>query len=106
MESIKKIVRCDGFLSKALGLRFKKRIVDSAYVFSFKKLVNVSLDMFFVHFRIDVLFLDKNKRVVEIKKGFKPYSFYRSKNRVVFVVELPAGYVMKHDVKIGSMIEF
>ena len=54
--------------------------------------------MFFVFFPIDVLFLDKNKMIVETKKDFKPFTFYKSKEKAQYVVEL----VEEHNYKIGD----
>ncbi len=44
--------------------------------------------MFFVFYKIDVLFLSKEKNVVEIKRNFKPFTFYTPKRRAAYVVEL------------------
>ena len=72
-------------LSKARGLMFSRK---RNLVFVFEEEKRRSLHMFCVFFPIDILFLDKDKRIVEIKKGFKPFSFYRSKEKAQFVVEL------------------
>jgi hypothetical protein len=68
----------------------------------FNKEKNISLHMFFVFFPIDVLFLDKNKRIIEIKKDFRPFSFYTSGKKVKYVVELTD----KHNYKVGDKINF
>ena len=68
------MVYCKNIFSKAMGLRFHRKITKKAYLFIFKNPLRVSMDMFFVHFKIDVLFLDEKNCVVEIKTGFKPYS--------------------------------
>ena len=44
--------------------------------------------MFFVFFPIDILFLDKNKKIIEIKKNFRPFSFYKSREKAKYVVEI------------------
>ena len=44
--------------------------------------------MFFVFYKIDVLYLDENKKVIEIKKNFKPFSSYTPKNKAKYVIEL------------------
>ena len=48
----------------------------------------VSLHMFFVFYPIDVLLLDSNKKIVEIKRNFKPFTFWKSSKRGKYVVEL------------------
>ncbi|PLW80781.1 hypothetical protein C0585_00755 [Candidatus Woesearchaeota archaeon] len=106
MKDIRKIKVCSTVFSKGMGLRFKKKIVDEAYVFPFDKPVKATIDMFFVHFPIDMIFLDKDKKIIEIKEDFKPYKFYFPKNKFSFLVELPNGYVKKQRLKIGKKVEF
>ncbi len=77
----------------------KKRIL----VFEFDKEKYHSLHMFFVFFPIDVIFLDKNKRVVEIKKNFKPFTIYNSKKKAKYIIEIPAGRI-QDKVNIGDKV--
>ena len=62
--------------------------------------------MFFVFFPIDVLFLDKAKTVVEVKKDFRPFTFYRSRKQCSYVIELPAGLADKTRTAKGDKIKF
>ena len=55
---------CKNSFSKALGLMFSRKSRTLLFVFSKEKMV--SLHMFFVFYPIDVLFLDKNKKVVPL----------------------------------------
>ena len=84
--------------SRARGLMFSKK---RNLMFVFDKEKRIPLHMFFVFFPIDVLFLDKNKRIVEIKKNFKPFTFYKSKEKAKYVVELTG----KHDYKVGKIFK-
>jgi uncharacterized membrane protein (UPF0127 family) len=86
---------CKSTWSKVRGLMFSKR---KNLIFIFEKEEVVPLHMFFVFFPIDVLFLDKNKKIVEIKRDFKPFSYYRPKNKAMYVVELTE----KNSYKIGE----
>ncbi len=92
-----------GIFSQAIGLMFRLKKPDFGLIFPMKKEKVIPLTMWFVFFQIDVLFLDKNKRVVEMKKGFKPFTNYYPKNKAMYVVELPAGKIKKTSVgdKIG-----
>ena len=56
--------------------------------------------MFFVFFPIDVLFLDKNKKVVELKENFKPFSIYFPKNKAK-LQKLNEFYFMLNLIYIG-----
>ena len=82
--------------------RFKRP--DYALVFIFNKEARRDLHMLFVFFPIDVLFLDKNKKVADIKKNFKPFSYYTPKAKAKYVVELPVG--MLKNTRILDEINF
>jgi uncharacterized protein len=62
--------------------------------------------MVFVFYPIDVLFLDKNKVVVEVKDNFRPFSFYTPKNKAMYVIELPAGTIKKTKTCVWDKIDF
>jgi len=91
---------CRSFLSKFLGLMFSKK---KMLVFEFDKEKYQSLHMFFVFFPIDVLFLDENKTVIEIKKNFRPFTIYSSKTKAQYVIEIPAGRI-QDKVNIGDKV--
>lgn len=89
---------CKNIFSQSLGLMFSKR---KNLVMEFDKKNKISIHMFFVFYPIDVLILDENKRIVEVKRNFKPFRFWNSKERGKYVVELsfPAEY------EVGDKIE-
>ena len=62
--------------------------------------------MLFVFYPIDVLFLDKNKIVVDMKKNFRPFAFCTSKEKAVYAVALPIGIIEKTKTGIGDLIKF
>lgn len=93
-------------LEKATGLMFHKKIIDIGYVFVFNRPMRIDLHMFFVFFPIDLLFLDKDKKVIEIKEGFKPFTLYYSKKKAYYVVELPNGKVKESKTNIMDKIIF
>jgi len=90
---------CTNIFSQALGLMFRRK---QNLVMVFKKEKKVSLHMFFVFFPIDILILDSNKKIVEIKKDFKPFTFWNSKKKGKYVVELayPHNYKINQQLKI------
>jgi uncharacterized protein len=65
----------------------------------------VSLHMFFVFYPIDVLLLDQNKKVIEIKENFKPFSFWNSKNKGSYIIEL-GKEKSKRIIKVGDQLKF
>ncbi len=95
---------CRSMLSKAIGLMFSKK--SRALILVFDKEKVISLHMLFVFFPIDVLFLNKSKKVVEIKEGFKPFRFYTPKNKAKYVIELPNKTLKNTRTSIGDTISF
>ena len=95
---------CRNIFSKSLGLMFSKKI--TSLIFAFEKEKIIPLHMFFVFYPIDILFLDKNLAVVEIKKNFRPFSFYTPKKKAAFVIELPQGAINKTKTEVGDKINF
>jgi len=80
---------CESILSKARGMMGLKKPLS--LVFKFKKMAIVSLHMYFVKFPIDVMFIDFDNKVVEVKRDFRPGETYTPKNKAAYVVELSVG---------------
>ena len=95
---------CWNIFSKSFGLMFTLK--PKPLIFIFKKEKIIPLHMLFVFYPIDVLFLDKNKAVVETKENFKPFTSYTPKNKAQYILELPKNIIKKTKTKIGDKIEF
>lgn len=76
---------CQTLFSQALGLMFRRK---QNLIMAFPEEKKVRLHNFFVFYPIDVLILDRNQEIVEIKKDFKPFTFWNSQKEGRFVVEL------------------
>ena len=96
---------CTSLISQAKGLMFSLSMKQSL-IFSFQEEKHNHLHMFFVPYPIDVLWLDKNKRVVQIKEQFKPFTFARNTSKSMYVLELPAGTILETGTKKGDKINF
>jgi len=94
---------CESIFSRTWGLMFSK---PRSLIFIFKKEKIIPLHMFFVFYPIDVLFLDKNNVVIEIKEHFAPFSFYNPKNKSKYIIELPKSTIKETKTKKGDKIEF
>jgi len=99
----KSVIHRHSFFSKATGLMFHKKILDEANIFYFDSPQHLSLTMFFVFFPIDVVFVRKDV-VVELKKNFRPFSNFTSKQKANLFIELPNGFVEKKKIIVGSKI--
>lgn len=99
-------ITCNNILSKAKGLMFSKKLQDKALIFKFNKEKTISLHMFFVFYPIDVIFLNEYKEVVDFKQNFRPFTFYSSKSKAKFALEMPSGTISKAKINIYDKIEF
>ncbi|HLC46860.1 MAG TPA: DUF192 domain-containing protein [Candidatus Nanoarchaeia archaeon] len=95
---------CASVWSKALGLMFSRRKPGLGLIFIFRRPIKAALHMLFVFYSLDVLFLDANRRIIEIKQDFRPFSFYTPEKAAVFVIELTAGKAAR--CRIGDRLEF
>ena len=95
----------DDIFSKSIGLMFSGK-QNKSLILKFNKEKIIVLHMFFVFYPIDVLFLNKNKIVVDKKENFKPLIFYKSKKKAMYALELPNETIKKTKTEIGDKIEF
>ncbi|MBT3303935.1 DUF192 domain-containing protein [Candidatus Woesearchaeota archaeon] len=80
------------WFTQGIGLMFsKKRTV----IFELRKERIEGIHMLFVFFPLDVYFLDKDKRIIEIKQGLKPFMFYAPKQKAKYIVETPFDIPLK-----------
>lgn len=92
-----KIVK--NWLLQGLGLMFSwKRTL----IFDLGKEKREGLHMWFVFFAIDVYFLDRDRRIIEIKKGLKPFTFYFPERKARYILETP----YKLPLKTGMYVEW
>lgn len=96
---------CDGLLSKFIGLMLSLKQKNSL-IFKFNKEQIISLHMIFVFYPIDVLFLNKNRIVVDKKESFRPFAFCKSRKKAMYAIELPNRVIKKTKTEIGDKIEF
>jgi len=97
---------CSSIGSKALGLMFSGKIKDKALVFVNKNEIIADLHMFFVFQTIDILFLDSKKKIVELKRDFRPFTIYIPSKEARYVLELPGNTIKKYKVKVGQVCNF
>ena len=98
---------CQG-LHSFIGLRFRKELKENEAVLierNNESILDATIDMIFVFYKIDVLWLDKNKKIVDIRKNVRPFSLFSAPNKPAkYIVELRKGVSSKF--KIGQKLEF
>jgi len=100
--------------AKTKGLMFREGIgEDSCLLMDFENEGPHSIWMFCMKFRIDVIFLDGNRRVTDIFEKVKPVSFnpgtwkvYGPSKNVKYILELKSGKIRKTGTKIGDVLSF
>jgi hypothetical protein len=90
---------CNSFFSQARGLMFRPK---QNLILKFAQEKKISLHMFFVFYPIDVLLLNEKKEIVEIKKNLKPFTFWNSKVKGKYVLEL----AFPGEYQLGDRVEF
>ena len=87
-----------------IGLMFKHKITP--HVLLFKSERYISLHTFFVSAPIDVIFVNNQGRVVEIKKNLTPFSFYSPRKKSACIIEAAAGTARSSKTKINDILHF
>lgn len=94
---------CDTIPSMAKGLMFTTK-VRKPLVFVFPHEERQSFHMMFVFHTIDVIFLDSKMQVVELKEGFRPFTFYKTASPVRYAIELPSGTVQESGTALKDLL--
>ncbi len=63
-----------------------------------------SIHTFFMNFPIDVIFIDKNNRVVKTISSLKPYRLSAIYFKAYSVIELPVGVIQSTDTHPGDTL--
>lgn len=86
-----------------IGLRFSRKL-DNIIIFELlnDSRINAIIDTFFVFYKINIVWLDKNKKVVDIRKNVKPFSFAVPKRRSKYILESTNPI----NLKIGETMNF
>jgi len=97
---------------RQLGLMFRDKInYDQAMLFVFEEEGFHSFWMKNMKFSIDILWLDREKRIVHLETNVPPCKkspcpSYPALKPAMFVLEIKAGSVHKHQLKLYDRIEF
>ncbi|MDR1086760.1 MAG: DUF192 domain-containing protein [Endomicrobium sp.] len=105
MEKIKlniRVVKAQTFWQRFIGLMFKKNIKYSVLFKNCK-----SVHTFFMHFNLDVIFLDRDNRVIKIVKQLKPFRIVLPVKNAVSIVEMPSNAIENVNSLLGKkLIDF
>ncbi|UCC91226.1 MAG: DUF192 domain-containing protein [Candidatus Aenigmatarchaeota archaeon] len=111
---VKRFETADSVGKKTKGLMFRKELApDSGLLMVFNYDRKHEIWMFGMRFAIDVVFIDKRKRIVDIKHSVKPmgknprsWKIYRPKEPCRYVLEVNPGLIEKTKTEIGDVLDF
>jgi uncharacterized membrane protein (UPF0127 family) len=90
--------------AKTFGLMLKNNIAPLMFIFRREKIVPIHTLL--VRKPIDLVYLDRQMEVVDLKEHLLPYRFYTPKARAMYVLELPAGFISKSRTAVGDLVNF
>ncbi len=87
--------------SRLLGLMFRKSLAEDE---GLHIIPCNGIHMFFMRFPIDVVFLDREERVVKIVENLRPWRIVPIVKGAYSTLELPVGSIQKHKISIGNQL--
>ena len=96
-------------IKRERGLMFRKNLnLNRGMLFIFPNESKVSMWMKNTLISLDIIFISKNYKIVDIIKNTKAMSKYiiTSSVKAKYALEINAGLVKKHNIKIGNNIYF
>jgi uncharacterized membrane protein (UPF0127 family) len=102
MESIKlkiKVVKAQTLWERFLGFMFKK---DSLYAMLFCECR--AIHTFFMRFDLDIVYLDKENRIVKIIKSLKPFRIALPAGNAASILEIPSNRNAIEGLAVGKKL--
>ena len=111
---VKDIETADSAFRKAVGLMFRKELRKGrGLLMNFGRDSRPGIWMLGMRFPIDLVFIDRRKRVVDLREGIKPMSLnpgtwcvHYPRKSVRYVLELNKGMLKRTGTGIGDVLEF
>jgi uncharacterized membrane protein (UPF0127 family) len=97
-----KVAKADKFLTRVVGLLKRRHLgpEEALWLVPSKGIHTLGMK-----FPIDVIFLDKDKRVVNLVPSLAPYSATGIHLKAHSVLELPSGTIMKSHTEVGDQLD-
>jgi uncharacterized membrane protein (UPF0127 family) len=104
-EIVDKIIFMKTKFQKALGLMFRFKFFNEAYVFVFDYDKKIPIHMIFVFTSIDAIWINSDGEIVDLKKKILPFTpAVYHKGRAKILIELPSGTISKKKMKLMDKI--
>ena len=98
---LKNILLADTFWSRFSGYMLRKKPHVSGILFT----TSGSMQTTFMMFNIDIVFMDKDNRVVKVLRDVRPWRFTKIYKRTSRVLEVPAGQIPL-ELREGKVLSF
>jgi uncharacterized membrane protein (UPF0127 family) len=109
-EKVVEIEVVDTPATRTQGLSGRKSLApDTGMLFIFEKSDTYGFWMPDMHFSIDILWINTQKKIVYIEKNVSPESYPKIFKPTVpaqYVLEVPAGFSDQNNVRIGDEVRF
>ena len=96
------VVVADTFFSRFVGLLNRKNL-NSGEALMITRCR--SIHMFFMRFAIDVIFVDRQNRVVGLVEGIKPFCLSSIFLKASYAIELPEGTIKTSKTVVGDELQ-
>ena len=98
-----KVKLADSFWKRAIGLLGHKILLDGEGLL-FRK--SMQMHTFFMRFAIDIIFLDKDFKIIKIYHSLKPFKFtgFHFAIHNGFVLEAKAGFSLENNLAVGDFL--
>lgn len=97
----------DSFMSRFLGLMFKKNIERGLILKlpSSRSRRGSAIHMFFMKFPLDIIFTDTEKKIVDMV-SIEPWKTYTPNSPAKYVIEMEKGTINDFKLEIGDELDF
>jgi uncharacterized membrane protein (UPF0127 family) len=103
MVIAEEVIVADSFLKRLRGLMFTKKLAAGRAMYIYPC---SAVHTFFMKYPIDVLYLDKNNKVLYMDEKLKPWVIGKYKRGVCSVIELTVGRIEEAGIKVGQVLKF
>ncbi|WP_424357858.1 DUF192 domain-containing protein [Methanocella sp. MCL-LM] len=90
-----------------IGLMFRRSIPqDYALIFDMRWEQYIGIHMLFVFFPIDLVYLDSNRQIVDLRHLRAWTGIATSKKPARYAIELPDGIIERGGLKVGDILDW
>lgn len=106
-NNLGKLEIADSFMSRFMGLMFKKDIGEGLILKlpSTRSRRGSAIHMFFMRVPLDIIFADEDKKVVDLV-SIDPWKMYTPRAPARYVIEMQKGSINTNQLEIGDELDF